>query len=51
MVQASYETADDGRIHGFNVTHPVTGEKLLLTFLRKIPDFRRGAIIYEFIQV
>lgn len=49
-VQSSWETAEDGRIHGFAVTHPVTGAKMLLTFFRKIPDFKRGAITYEFIE-
>ena len=49
-VQTSFETADDGRIHGFSVTHPMTGQKLLLSFLKRVPDFKRGAIIYEFIE-
>lgn len=47
-VQSSWDTAEDGRIHGFAVTHPMTGAKLVLTFFRKVPDFKRGAITYEF---
>lgn len=50
LVQSSWETADDGRIHGFNVSHPITGQKMLLAFLKKTPDFKRGAIIYEFVE-
>lgn len=49
-VQASWETAEDGRIFGFAVSHPSTGAKLVLSFFRKVPDFRRGAITYEFIE-
>lgn len=49
--ETSWEVADSGRHKGFSVSHPDTGEKLFLSFLRKIPDFKRGAIIYEFIEV
>lgn len=50
MVNGNWETAEDGRIHGFSVTHPVSGAKMLLSFFKKVPDFRRGAIVYEFIE-
>jgi hypothetical protein len=51
MIQAKRETAELLQREGCKVKHPLTGKDIYLKYVGIRPDFRRSALIYDFIEV
>jgi len=51
VIQAKRQVAEMLRDKGCKVKHPVTGKEITLKFTSIRPDFRRCALVWEFVEV
>ena len=51
MIQAKRPVADMLKEQGCKIKHPLTGKEIMLKFYGMRPDFRRCAMVWDFVEV
>lgn len=51
MIQAKRDTAEMLKAQGCKLKHPLTGKDIYLAYFGMRPDFKRCALVWDFVEV